>query len=137
MWKATESHLPVDLAICTAAVTDWRPEIFSSQKLKKEKGLSPLSLKPNPDILAYLAHPKMRPRLLIGFAAETENVLENAKDKLSKCDWIVANDVREGVFGSDDTKVHFLTPHVCEAWSPSSKKEVAKKLVSYIVGALK
>ncbi|OJW50536.1 MAG: bifunctional phosphopantothenoylcysteine decarboxylase/phosphopantothenate synthase [Alphaproteobacteria bacterium 41-28] len=137
MWKATESHLPADLAICTAAVADWRVAVPSPQKLKKEKGLSPLSLKPNPDILASLAHHKMRPRLLIGFAAETENVLENAKAKLSKCDWIVANDVSQGVFGSDNTKVHFLNPHVCESWPSSSKKEVATKLVSYVIGALK
>jgi len=137
MWKATESHLPADIAICTAAVADWRPATTSPQKLKKEKGLSPLSLKPNPDILACLADHKMRPRLLIGFAAETENVLENAKVKLSKCDWIVANDVSQGVFGSDDTKVHFLTPQISEPWPPSSKKEVATKLVSYVIGALK
>lgn len=137
MWKAAESQLPVDLAICTAAVTDWRPETISLQKLKKKSSLSSLSLKPNPDILACLAQHKMRPRLLVGFAAETENILENAKEKLSKCDWIVANDVSQGVFGSDDTSVHFLTPKVSESWPPSSKKEVATKLVSYIAGAFK
>ncbi|HUX78766.1 MAG TPA: bifunctional phosphopantothenoylcysteine decarboxylase/phosphopantothenate--cysteine ligase CoaBC, partial [Alphaproteobacteria bacterium] len=122
MWKATESQLPVDLAICTAAVADWGPEVPSPQKLKKNIELSTLSLKPNPDILACLAGHTMRPRLLIGFAAETENVLENAKEKLSKCDWIVANDVSQGIFGSDDTKVHFLTPKISESWPPSSKK---------------
>ena len=137
MWKATESHLPVDLAICTAAVADWRPEILSPQKLKKEKGLLSLSLRSNPDILASLGAHKMRPRLLIGFAAETENVLENAKAKLSKCDWIIANDVSQGIFGSDNTEVHLMTPDTCETWPKCSKKEVAAKLVSYIAGAFK
>ena len=137
MWKATEAHLPVDLAICTAAVADWRPEKISPQKLKKEKGFSSLSLISNPDILASLANHKQRPRLLIGFAAETENVLENAKAKLSKCDWVVANDVSKGIFGLDTTQVHFMTPERCETWPSCSKKEVATKLVSYITGALK
>ena len=137
MWKATESHLPVDIGICTAAVVDWRPENLSSQKLKKDKISPTLSLKPNLDILASLAHHQMRPRFLIGFAAETENVLENAKLKLSKCDWVIANDVSKGIFGSNDTKVHFITSDICETWPPCSKKEVAKKLVSYIIGALK
>jgi len=135
--NAVESHLPMDLAICTAAVADWRPETSSLQKLKKGKGLSSLPLTSNSDTLASLATHKMRPRLLIGFAAETENVLENAKAKLSKCDWIIANDVSQGIFGSDKTQVHLVTPQGCETWPPSSKKEVAIKLVSYIVGELK
>ncbi len=136
MWKAVESHLPADLAICTAAVTDWRPEKASLQKLKKGTAFSFLSLKPNPDILASLSNHKMKPRLLIGFAAETENMIGNAKMKLSKCDWIIANDVSQGIFGSDDTKVHFLTPQTLENWLSCSKKDVATKLVSYIIGAL-
>ena len=137
MWKATESYLPVDLAICTAAVADWRPEDPSPHKLKKGKGISSLSLTATPDILASLANHKLRPRLLIGFAAETENVVKNAKAKLAKCDWVMANDVSKGIFGSDETQVHFLTSDTCEAWPPCSKKEVAEKLVSYITGALK
>lgn len=136
MWKATESHLPVDLAICTAAVADWRSEAFSPQKIKKGSTLSSLSLIPNRDILASLATHKMRPSLLIGFAAETENVLENAKAKLSKCDWILANDVKHGVFGSDNTHVHFLTSDTCETWPPCGKKEVADKLIARCEGAL-
>lgn len=137
MWKATESNLPADVAICTAAVADWRPENTSSQKLKKEKGFPTLSLKQNPDILASLAQHKKRPRLLIGFAAETENVLENAKTKLAKCDWVIANDVSQGVFGSDENQVHFVTPSAFETWPLCSKREVAEKLVSCIKGALK
>jgi phosphopantothenoylcysteine decarboxylase/phosphopantothenate--cysteine ligase len=136
MGRATEAHLPVDVAICTAAVTDWRPEATSSQKIKKNEGFSSLPLIQNRDILACLANHQSRPRLLIGFAAETENVLENAKAKLSKCDWVIANDVSQGIFGSDHTKVHLLTSETCEAWPPCSKKDVAKKLVSYIVKAL-
>lgn len=136
MWKATESHLPVDLAICTAAVVDWRSEKISSQKIKKENIDSSLALTPNRDILASLAAHHMRPGLLIGFAAETENVLENGKHKLFKCDWVIANDISQGIFGSDDTQVHFLTPHGCETWPHGGKIEVAKKLIERCEGAL-
>lgn len=132
MWKGTESHLPADVVICTAAVSDWRPEKIHSQKLKKERGLPSLFLTPTPDILASLANHEKKPRLLIGFAAETENFLENAKVKLSKCDWVLANDVSQGVFGADHTEVHWVTREACEPWPKCSKKEVAEKLVSYI-----
>lgn len=137
MKKATEAHLPVDLAICTAAVADWRPEERALQKLKKETNITSLSLKPNSDILASLAVHKMRPRLLIGFAAETENLIENAKKKLFKCDLVVANDVSQDIFGSDDTQVSLVSKNKVEAWAPCSKKEVALKLISYIERELK
>jgi len=137
MWKATEAHLPADIAICTAAVSDWRFEKIFSQKIKKEKESLSLPLTPNRDILASLANHKMRPRLLIGFAAETENVIENAKAKLSKCDWVIANDVSQGVFGSDCTQVHFLSHDVCETWPACEKKEVAKKLIALCEGTIK
>lgn len=137
MWKATEAHLPIDLAICTAAVADWRVETIAPQKTKKENPLSSLSLTQNRDILASLSTHKLRPDLLIGFAAETENVIENAKAKLSKCDWVIANDVSLGIFGSDDTQVHFLSPDGCETWPPCGKREVAKKLIARCEGALK
>jgi phosphopantothenoylcysteine decarboxylase/phosphopantothenate--cysteine ligase len=136
MWEATEFYLPVDVAICTAAVADWRVEKASLQKIKK-KNSPALSLIPNQDILASLAAHKLRPSLLIGFAAETENVLENAKAKLSKCDWVLANDVSLGVFGSDHTQVHFITSERCETWPPCGKKEVAKKLIARYGGLLK
>lgn len=135
MKKAAESALPADIAICTAAVADWRPETTLSQKLKKETGATSLFLKQNSDILGTLATHKMRPRLLIGFAAETECVMENARKKLFKCDWVVANDVSQGIFGSDQTHVSLITSERVESWSPCSKKEVAQKLVSYIEGA--
>jgi phosphopantothenoylcysteine decarboxylase/phosphopantothenate--cysteine ligase len=134
MWKATESSLPVDVAICTAAVADWGPAAFSPQKIKKERGLFSLSLKSNPDILASLAMHKKKPRLLIGFAAETENIIDHAKEKLSKCDWVFANNVSQNVFGSDENEVHWIAPHIHEAWPRCSKKEVATRLVSHIVG---
>jgi phosphopantothenoylcysteine decarboxylase / phosphopantothenate---cysteine ligase len=78
----------------------------------------------------------MRPKLLIGFAAETENVIENGKRKLSKCDWVLANDISLGIFGSDETQVHFLTPDVCETWPRCGKKDVAKKLIARCEEAL-
>jgi phosphopantothenoylcysteine decarboxylase/phosphopantothenate--cysteine ligase len=137
MWKATEAHLPVDVAICTAAVADWRLGDVSSQKIKKGVSTPSLSLVENRDILSSLAHHAMRPGLLIGFAAETENVIENAKHKLAKCDWVIANDVSQGIFGSDHTHVHFITPQNCETWPPCRKKEVAQKLVERCEGALK
>lgn len=137
MWKATESHLPVDVAICTAAVADWCSETVSPQKIKKGKVLPSLALTANRDVLASLATHKMRPGLLIGFAAETENVIENGKRKLSKCDWVIANDVSKGIFGSDHTQVHFLTSDKCETWMPCGKKEVAEKLIALCEGVLK
>lgn len=137
MWKATEALLPVDVAICTAAVVDWRVETIASQKMKKGDRVSSLALTPNRDILASLAHHPLRPNLLIGFAAETENVIENGKLKLSKCDWVIANDVSQGVFGSDHTQVHFITPNRCETWAPCGKKEVANALIARYEGTLK
>lgn len=137
MWKATEAHLPVDIAICTAAVADWRVEPPSLHKMKKRADSLSLTLTQNRDILASLAHHSLRPQLLIGFAAETENVLENAKAKLSKCDWVIANDVSLGVFGSDSTQVHWLTQTRCETWPPCEKREVARKLATLCEEALK
>lgn len=137
MWKATESHLPVNVAICSAAVADWRVETISSKKMKKENTPSSLSITLNRDVLASLAKHALRPELLIGFAAETENVIENGKIKLSKCDWILANDVSLGVIGSDHTQIHFLTPEGCETWGPCPKKDIANLLVARCEGALK
>lgn len=137
MWKATESHLPVNVAICTAAVADWRVETISPKKMKKENAPSSLSLTLNRDILASLANHALRPELLIGFAAETENVIENGKAKLSKCDWVLVNDVSLGVIGSDHTQIHFLSPDKCETWPPCGKKEVANALIARCEGALK
>lgn len=118
MFQACQKLLPLDGAICTAAVGDWAPKSFTNQKIKKLAGGIPpaLELCENPDILTELSHdPQHRPKLMIGFAAETDDLLENAKIKMAKkgCDWLLANDVSEGTttFGGDSNKVHFLVRH--------------------------
>lgn len=138
MLAACEAALPSDIAVCTAAVADWRPEIQANSKLKKPLGGEPrgapsLSLVENPDILSNLAHHAARPQLLIGFAAETEQ-LENyavRKRKDKGCDWIVANDVgaSSSVMGGDKNKVHLVTASGNEAWPELEKTEVANRLV--------
>ena len=153
MLAACEQGLPADIAICAAAVSDWRAAAPQEQKIKKPRGgagrgdgAPTLELVENPDILAHLsaAGPK-RPRLVIGFAAETEDLEANAAAKLEAkgCDWILANQVAGGgdVFGSDDNLIHLLTrtegdgvPTV-ERWPRMSKAEVAARLVARIVQA--
>jgi len=142
MLDAVEKALPADCAIFAAAVADWRVADARSEKIKKTKGGMPaLSLVENPDILATVAHRKSkRPPLVIGFAAETENLVPNAKDKLKRkgCDWIIANDVslESGVMGGDVNKVHIVTASGVESWPPQSKGDVARALVGRIAGAL-
>jgi phosphopantothenoylcysteine decarboxylase/phosphopantothenate--cysteine ligase len=135
--------LPADLAICAAAVADWRASDESAQKLKKEPGSNSttLSLSRNPDILATLAKPgPQRPRLVIGFAAETENLIENAKAKRARkgADWIVANDVwpGTGAMGGHRTQVHIVTAASVEDWPAMSKDEMAARLLSRAADAL-
>jgi len=143
MLAACEAALPVDVAVCTAAVADWRPEIAANNKIKKEKDASAptLRLVENPDILATLARHKLRPDLLIGFAAETENVVEYATAKrLSKgSDWIVANDVspHTGIMGGDRNTVHLITAKGTESWPELAKSEVGERLVARIAQSLK
>ena len=153
MLTACEQGLPADIAICAAAVSDWRAAAPQEQKIKKPRrgagrgdGAPTLELAENPDILAHLSAPgPKRPRLVIGFAAETEDLEANAATKLAAkgCDWILANQVAEGgnVFGSDDNLIHLLTrtegdgaPAV-ERWPRMSKAEVAARLVARIVQA--
>jgi phosphopantothenoylcysteine decarboxylase/phosphopantothenate--cysteine ligase len=142
MLGAVEQALPADCAIFAAAVADWRVANARSEKIKKTKaGMPPLSLVENPDVLATIAHRKSgRPRLVIGFAAETENLIENAKDKLKRkgCDWVVANDVSTegGVMGGDSNTVHIVTASGVEDWPPQSKDDVARALVSRITASL-
>ncbi|MET0538173.1 MAG: bifunctional phosphopantothenoylcysteine decarboxylase/phosphopantothenate--cysteine ligase CoaBC [Xanthobacteraceae bacterium] len=142
MLSAVTKALPVDAAIFAAAVADWRPEKQKSQKMKKERGSTPpIRVVENPDILATVAHSKnARPQLVIGFAAETEHIIENAKAKLARkgCDWIVANDVSaaSGVMGSDVNRVHLVSRHGCESWPPQSKDAVAHALVARMAQAL-
>jgi phosphopantothenoylcysteine decarboxylase/phosphopantothenate--cysteine ligase len=142
MLDAVEQTLPADCAVFAAAVADWRIAAPGREKIKKTKDRTPaLSLVENPDILATVAHRRSkRPRLVIGFAAETENVLTNAKAKLARkgCDWIVANDVSpaSGVMGGDINSVHLVTADGVESWPPQSKDDVARALVARIAAAL-
>ncbi len=131
MRDATLANLPVDIAICAAAVADWRVKKSAGQKMKKTKdGLPQLELAENPDILASLSELKdNRPALVIGFAAETETVIEHAKKKLKKkgCDWIVANDVsaKGNVFGNDETSIHIITKNKIESFEKVTKAQAA------------
>lgn len=138
MADAVSAALPVDAAILVAAVADWRVEP-STTKLKKLDGPPELKFLPNADILAQLAAGPERPRLLIGFAAETENVAENAVAKrLSKgADWIVANDVSGGVMGGPHNRVHLVTSEGIEHWPEMSKEAVARHLVERIAKELR
>jgi phosphopantothenoylcysteine decarboxylase/phosphopantothenate--cysteine ligase len=143
MLDAVERALPADVAIFAAAVADWRVANAAQQKLKKQLGRSTpeLPLVEYPDILATIAKRKsQRPKLVIGFAAETENIAANAKAKLVKkgCDWILANDVspQSGVMGGDRNMITLVQASGMETWPPQSKEEVASRLVARISQAL-
>jgi phosphopantothenoylcysteine decarboxylase / phosphopantothenate---cysteine ligase len=139
MAAAVDAVLPADAAVMVAAVADWRVEA-AGQKIKKDGTGAPpvLTLVENPDILATLAQSPRRPALLIGFAAETENVVEHAKAKLAKkgCDWIVANDVSLDVMGGEANTVHIVTADGVESWDRADKLVVAQKLAERIADAL-
>ena len=144
MLAACEAALPAEVAVCAAAVADWRVAGASDHKLKKAPGAPPpeLRLVPNPDILATLARPgPARPRLVVGFAAETDSVLDNAlrKREAKGCDWIVANDVRPetGIMGGSANEVHLVTGEGVEDWPRLPKAEVAARLARRIAQALK
>ena len=142
MLEAAEAALPVDAAVCVAAVADWRAEARAREKLKKT-GDAPLalSLVENPDVLARISHHALRPKLVVGFAAETEKLLENARAKLKKkgCDWIVANDVSDqsGVLGGEANQIHLVTEKGVESWPLQTKEAVAGALVKRIADALR
>lgn len=135
MLKTVEAELPADIAIFAAAVADWRVAEAAGQKIKKgQAGLPELKLAENPDILKTVAQAKARrPKLVVGFAAETQNVIENAKAKLSLkgCDLIVANDVsaESGVMGGNRNKVHLVSATGVESWPELDKSEVARRLM--------
>ncbi len=139
MAAAVDAALPADVAIMVAAVADWRVK-SAAQKIKKvgSSVFPVLHLVENPDILATLARSPQRPRLLIGFAAETENVVENAKAKLARkgCDWIVANDVSgpigESVMGGAANTIHIVTAAGVESWPRMGKGAVAEKLAERV-----
>ena len=137
MADAVMTSLPADAAILVAAVADWRVEP-SSTKLKKGEGPPRLDFVPTRDILAELGAGAQRPRLLIGFAAETERVVEQAiaKRKAKGADWIVANDVSGDVMGGHRNRVHLVTADGLEDWPEASKEEVARRLIARVEEAL-
>ena len=141
MLAACETALPVDVGVFVAAVADWRPETSGTAKLKKGGGPpAPLKLVENPDILACIAGAgPRRPRLVVGFAAETDNLVANARAKLDRkgCDWIVANDVSApGVMGGNQNEVALVTRDGVERWAKAEKAEVARRLAERIASAL-
>ncbi|MBB5703089.1 phosphopantothenoylcysteine decarboxylase/phosphopantothenate--cysteine ligase [Ochrobactrum daejeonense] len=140
MQAAIESKLPADAAVMVAAVADWRTESAADQKIKKKpgEGAPTLSMVENPDILAGVGHSARRPGLVVGFAAETQDVSENARAKLEKkgADWIVANDVSGDVMGGDRNSVRILSRSGIEDWPEMSKEQVAEKLAEKIAARL-
>ncbi len=139
MLAACTAALPADAAICAAAVADWRVASAAAGKIKKVPGAPPpaLTLATNPDILATLSAPGPdRPHLVVGFAAETENLDANASAKRARkgCDWIVANDVSGDVMGGEANEVHLVTGGGIEAWPRLAKEEVARRLAQRVAG---
>jgi phosphopantothenoylcysteine decarboxylase/phosphopantothenate--cysteine ligase len=144
MLEAVEAALPADVAIMAAAVADWRPAAEASAKIKKDgSGNAPaLRLTENPDILATVGrHHTLRPRLVVGFAAETNDLLKNAQKKLASkgADWIMANDVspEAGVMGGDQNTIRLVGRAGVEDWPTLAKSEVAARLVDRVADALK
>ena len=136
MSDACESLLPTEIAVCAAAVGDYKISNASSEKIKKSGSKILIELEENPDILSRISkRNSKRPKLVIGFAAETENLISNAELKLKEkgCDWILANDISNGeVVGHDDNKIHFISINEKSEWDIMSKNDVAKKLSSKI-----
>ena len=140
MLKTTQSALPADIAICAAAVSDWRAKDQETQKIKKNGNAPTLELTENPDILKMVSNAPNRPALVVGFAAETESLINNAKTKLSKkrCDWVLANNVAtnktgNNTFGSDQNHVYLVTSQKVDEWPPMDKQAVASALVEKII----
>lgn len=142
MLAACRAALPVEVAVCAAAVADWRAATAAQHKLKKDNGIpTALELACNPDILAELSQAGgQRPSLVIGFAAETEKVVEQGRAKLARkgCDWILANDVAPGTatFGGDDNRIHLITAEGVEDWPQMTKADVAERLCRQIAATL-
>jgi phosphopantothenoylcysteine decarboxylase/phosphopantothenate--cysteine ligase len=143
MLEACQAALPADVAIFAAAVADWRVAGAATGKIKKLPGAAPpaLELVANPDILATIAQAgPLRPRLVVGFAAETDDLMANAqaKRKRKNADWIVANDVSPatGIMGGEDNVVHLITADGVEDWPRLAKQEVARRLAARVAAAL-
>jgi len=143
MLAACRSALPADIAVFAAAVADWRVVNAAEGKIKKQPGAAApsLALTPNPDILATIAAAGPdRPRLVIGFAAETDDLLDNARAKLARknADWIVANDVspNTGIMGGENNTIHLISKDGIEDWPDLDKREVGRRLAARIAAAL-
>ena len=140
MLDACEASLPADIAVCAAAVADYKIANKISSKLKKTGNEQRIVLEENPDILERLSkRNNLRPKLMIGFAAETENLQNNSIKKLSKkgCDWILGNNVSDkNVFNQETNKIFFVSKQYTEKWGLMSKKEVAQKLCEKITTQL-
>ena len=141
MLKAVMGTLPVDVAVCAAAVSDWRADHIEPKKIKKQKTAADMTFTfmQNPDILENVSKSEKRPPLVIGFAAETESLIENAREKRRRkgCDWIVANLVAGGkIFGEDSNQITFITEAGEEAWPNMRKMQVAEKLAEKIIASL-
>jgi phosphopantothenoylcysteine decarboxylase/phosphopantothenate--cysteine ligase len=141
MLAACKAALPADAAVCVAAVADWRAdEVFEVKLKKSHEGPPTIRLVENPDILAALsAHGPGRPRLVVGFAAETHDLEVNARAKLVRkgCDWIVGNDVTaDGIMGGDENEVMVVDSQGIDRWPRASKSEVARRLADRIAGDL-
>ncbi len=138
MRDAVLENLPSDIAVMVAAVADWRAEMPAGEKIKKEPGQAPLPLKltENPDILKTVGHHAQRPRLVVGFAAETQNILANGRSKLERkgADYILANDVsaETGIMGGDRNSVKLISKTGVEDWPDMSKDAVAERLAELI-----
>ena len=139
MNQAVRAALPADAAVMVAAVADWRPRQYVGEKIKKRGSAPPaLMLTENPDILANLAGGDKRPELVVGFAAETDDLLENARKKRKRkaCDWIVANDVSGDVMGGDENHVHIVSADGVESLDQMPKPDVALALMRRIAETL-
>ena len=141
MLAACEAALPADVLVMAAAVADWRPDIAANSKIKKstDRIVPLIKLVENPDILATLAQSARRPRLVIGFAAETDDVVQNAIAKRARkgADWIIANDVSGDVMGGDRNRVHLISEAGIEDWPEMTKSEVGARLAARIAKELK
>jgi len=141
MLAACEAALPSDVLVMAAAVADWRPDIAANSKIKKstDRVVPLIKLVENPDILASLAQSARRPRLVIGFAAETDDVVQNAVAKRARkgADWIIANDVSGDVMGGERNRVHLISEAGVEDWPEMTKSEVGARLAARIAEALK
>ncbi|HUE63919.1 MAG TPA: bifunctional phosphopantothenoylcysteine decarboxylase/phosphopantothenate--cysteine ligase CoaBC [Rhizomicrobium sp.] len=141
MLAACEANLPVDVLVMAAAVADWRPDIAANSKIKKslDRVVPLIKLVENPDILATIAHGPKRPGLVIGFAAETDDVLSNALTKRARkgADWIIANDVSGDVMGGDRNRIHLISETGVEDWPELTKMEVGERLARRIAEKLK